>query len=130
LWKPGETIIDRKRLTQKEWVEWGSRGVWQFPSVRANNDHEAKFPLELPSRLIRLLTEPKDLVLDCFIGSGTTAIAAIRLNRLYIGIELMPQYVELARKNTEEEKKQLSFVQHDEASTHIVPDCTNQLPLM
>lgn len=96
-WKPGITKFDRKRLSADEWRDWGSRGVWYLPSVRANDDHEAKFPVELPTRVIRLLTEPMDIVLDCFMGSGTTAIAAIRENRQYIGIEILEKYVNLAR---------------------------------
>ncbi len=96
-WKPGITRFDRTRLSSNEWKDWGSRGVWYFPSVRANNDHEAKFPVELPLRAIRLLTDPNDIVLDCFMGSGTTAVAAIQENRQYIGIELEEKYVALAR---------------------------------
>ena len=96
-WKPGITKFDRNRLSPDEWKDWGSRGVWQFPSVRANDDHEAKFPLELPRRILRLLTDPEDIVLDCFMGSGTTAIAAIQENRHFIGIELEEKYVALAR---------------------------------
>jgi len=96
-WKPGITKYDRDRLSADEWKEWGSRGVWEFPSVRANDDHEAKFPLELPKRVIRLFTDPDEIVLDCFMGSGTTAIAAIQENRQYIGIELEKKYVELAK---------------------------------
>ncbi len=96
-WKPGATVIDRDKLTPKEWTEWGSRAVWTFPSVRANDDHEAKFPLELPRRVIKLFSAPGDTVLDCFMGSGTTAVAAICEGRDYIGIELSPAYVELAR---------------------------------
>lgn len=101
LWKPGTTVIDRSRLTPSEWVEWGSRAVWTIPSVRANDDHEAKFPVELPRRVIRLLTSPGDLVLDCFMGSGTTAVAAAHEGRDFIGIELEPRYVQLARRNVE-----------------------------
>lgn len=97
-WKPGTTKIDRNRLTRREWIEWGSRAVWNIASVRANNDHEAKFPIELPRRIIRLLTEPQDIVLDCFLGSGTTAIAAILEERNYIGIEKEKHYAELACK--------------------------------
>ncbi|MBU1150809.1 MAG: site-specific DNA-methyltransferase, partial [Proteobacteria bacterium] len=58
-WKPGITKVDRSRLTREEWINWGSRGVWNIPSVRVNDDHEAKFPLELPRRLIKLLTDPE-----------------------------------------------------------------------
>ena len=95
-WKPGITRIDRSRLSDGEWVQWGSRAVWSFPSVRANDDHEAKFPVELPSRLIRLLSDPGETVLDCFMGSGTTAVAALREGRRFIGIELLPSYGALA----------------------------------
>ncbi|MBN1875699.1 MAG: site-specific DNA-methyltransferase, partial [Anaerolineae bacterium] len=98
LWKPGVTKIDRRRLKREEWRDWGSRGVWTFPSVRVNNDHEAKFPLELPRRVIRLLTDPQDIVLDCFMGSGTTAIAALKENRQYIGIDIEQKYVDLAKR--------------------------------
>jgi len=97
-WKPGITKVDRSRLTKDEWRDWGSRAVWNFPSVRANDDHEAKFPIELPTRVIRLLTEPDEIVLDCFLGSGTSAVAAIREKRRYIGIEREPKYIEIARR--------------------------------
>lgn len=98
LWKPGETVVNRTRLTDLEWREWGSRGVWEFASVRSNDDHEAKFPLELPYRLIRLLTDPGDVVLDPFSGSGTSLAAAIQLERQPIGIELDSAYVALSRR--------------------------------
>jgi len=98
-WKPGITKINREKLTKEEWSGWGSRGVWNIPSVRSNDDHEAKFPLELPKRMIKLLTEPGNVILDCFMGSGTTAIAAIKENRKYIGIEKEDKYVEMSRKN-------------------------------
>jgi len=104
-WKPGVTKVDRKRLTKNEWKEWGSRGVWSFPSVRNNNDHEAKFPLELPSRTIKLFTDQDDIVLDCFMGSGTTALAAIKEERQFIGIELEKQYVALATKQIDKALK-------------------------
>jgi site-specific DNA-methyltransferase (adenine-specific) len=102
-WKPGITKFDRKRLSADEWKNWGSRGVWYIPSVRANDDHEAKFPVELPARVIRLLTDPGDIVLDCFMGSGTTAVAAIREHRQYIGIEILEKYVNLARQRVSTE---------------------------
>lgn len=97
-WKPGITEIDKTKLSKEEWLEWGSRAVWQIPSVRANDDHEAKFPLELPRRLIRLLTQPDDIILDCFVGSGTTAVAAILEDRRYIGIDKEKKYVDMARE--------------------------------
>lgn len=107
LWKPGITKYDRNRLREEEWKEWGSRGVWKFPSVRSNDDHEAKFPLELPRRVIRLLTDPGEIVLDCFLGSGTTAIAAVREKRSYIGVEKEIKYVKLAKALIAEEESRL-----------------------
>jgi site-specific DNA-methyltransferase (adenine-specific) len=96
-WKPGITTVNRARLAPDEWKQWGARGVWEFPSVRVNDDHEAKFPLELPLRVIRLLTDPKETVLDCFMGSGTTALAALQTGRHFIGIELEEKSVRLAQ---------------------------------
>lgn len=97
-WKPGITKVDRARLSKDEWINWGSRAVWNIASVRANDDHEAKFPLELPRRLIQLLTDKGDIVLDCFIGSGTTAVASIIEDRHYIGIDKERRYVQLSNK--------------------------------
>lgn len=107
-WKPGITRIDRRRLPRHEWVEWGSRGVWNLRSVRANNDHEAKFPLELPSRLIRLLTDPDEIVLDPFMGSGTTGVAALRHGRQFYGIELLARYTDLANRNCDAEVQRIA----------------------
>jgi len=109
-WKPGATIVDRNKLTSEEWGTWGSRAVWNIPSVRANDNHEAKFPVELPRRVIKLVTAPNDVVLDCFMGSGTTAVAAIREKRSYIGIEIVPTYVELANEACEREKQSMDFL--------------------
>lgn len=66
--------------------------------MRVNDDHEAKFPIELPSRAIRLLTDPGETVLDCFLGSGTSAVAAINARREFIGVERDKKYAALARK--------------------------------
>lgn len=96
-WKPGEITVKRERLSSQEWLEWGSRAIWEFPSVRANKEHEAMFPKELPIRCIRLLTDPGELVLDPFMGSGTTAVAAIDLDRNFIGFDKEPMYVQLAK---------------------------------
>lgn len=64
----------------------------------ANRNHSAAFPVELPKWFIKLFTQPGDLVLDPFIGSGTTAVAALQLGRRYCGIDLDPHYVEMARR--------------------------------
>lgn len=63
-----------------------------------NKNHSAAFPQELPEWFIKLFTKEYDTVLDPFMGSGTTLMAANRLNRHSIGIEIMPEYCEMVRK--------------------------------
>lgn len=99
LWKPGEYIVNRERLTAEEWREWGYRQIWKIPSVKVNDIHEAMFPLELADRVVKLYSDEGDIVLDPFIGSGTTALAAIKNNRKYIGIDKEKKYVDLAKSN-------------------------------
>lgn len=113
LWKPGVTIVDRKKLTHTEWVEWGSRGIWNIPSVRRNDDHPAKFPEELAQRVIKLLSEPNDIILDPFLGSGTTAIAAIHTDRKFIGIEKEKKYYDLAVRKVRDSVEEMKNVQLD-----------------
>lgn len=76
-----------------------------------NKNHSATFPLELPSWFIKLFTVPGDLVLDPFMGSGTTARAAIQLGRNFSGVEIEKEYIELARKRTT--LVQLAFADDD-----------------
>lgn len=63
-----------------------------------NRNHSATFPVALPSWFIKLFTLPGDVVLDPFLGSGTTAVAAKQLGRRYIGIDINPEYCEIARE--------------------------------
>jgi len=67
----------------------------------SNRGHSASFPISLPMWFIKLLTEEGDLVLDPFLGAGTTALACIKLNRHYLGIEMMEKYCDLANEAIE-----------------------------
>ena len=69
------------------------------PIVNNKKKHSAAFPDQLPEWFIKLFTDPGDLVLDPFIGSGTTAVSAIKLKRHYIGIEKQKKYWNIAQKN-------------------------------
>jgi len=105
-WKPGQQIIDRNKLSQEEWREWGLRGIWYLNSVRNNAQHEAQFPVELAERVLKLYSYAGEVVLDPFMGSGTTAIAATNLDRNFIGIEKEEKYVKLANNNLRRFRKQ------------------------
>ena len=72
--------------------------VWDIPPESAKRvGHPAPFPVELPEKLIRLYTYENDLVLDPFMGSGTSLVAAARLGRRFVGYDLDPAYVDIAR---------------------------------
>ena len=71
----------------------------------SSKNHSAMFPIELPTWFIRLFTKENDIILDPFIGSGTTAVAAILNSRQYIGIEMKKEYYKEAIKNIQEIKK-------------------------
>lgn len=88
-------------LSAKEWIKY-QIGVWQFAyerrDLRDKNLHPATFPIALAKRVISLFTHEGELVLDPFVGSGTTLIAAQDLNRNAIGFDLQEKYVALARE--------------------------------
>ena len=78
--------------------------VWDMaPESAKRVGHPAPFPVELPERLIHLYTYENDLVLDPFLGSGSSLIAASRLGRRYVGYDLDPTYVDIARKRVANE---------------------------
>ncbi len=83
-------------MTREDFME-NTLDVWEIPPESATRvGHPAPFPVELPSRLIELYTFEGDLVLDPFLGAGTTAVAATRLNRHYLGYDLDEHYLALA----------------------------------
>ena len=85
--------------------------VWEIPPESATRiGHPAPFPLELPERLIQLYTYRDDLVLDPFLGAGTTAVAALRHHRHFVGYDLDETYVGLANARLEAERERLRTV--------------------
>src|SRR5262245_50329391 len=97
--------------------------VWQIPSESARRvGHPAPFPVELPERLIELYTFAGDLVLDPFMGSGSTLVAESRTNRRYVGYDLDEGYVELASARVEDEDEQVADESRIEGSKDRVAD--------
>jgi len=101
---------EKKNTIEKaNFVEW-SKSIWNFSAVSAKKvGHPAPFPIELPRRLIEFYSYENDVILDPFIGSGTTALAAIELNRHYVGYDISQEYVDLAKKKINEVKNQLKL---------------------
>ncbi len=79
--------------------------VLHFATECQNRNHSAVFPIELPSWFIKLFTKKDDIVLDPFIGAGTTALACMLLKRRFIGIEKLEEYAERVRANIIDLKK-------------------------
>ena len=128
IWRPEELLPElekkiadkladaRKRDKDDAWIAesiaravWGQTAVpgetvWEMNTESAV-DHPAPFPVELPRRVIALYTQPGDVVLDPFMGSGTTALAAVQSGRQYVGYELSAEYCALAEERLAEQKK-------------------------
>lgn len=86
----------RSTIGRDEFLEF-SKSVWNFPAEPARKvGHPAPFPVELPRRLIQLYSFEGEVVLDPFMGSGQTALAALQSGRHFIGYEIEPAYVKLA----------------------------------
>lgn len=100
--KPGKTpppskeAKDASRLSTEEWNRYFA-GHWEFAGEKQVG-HIAMFPEELPRRLIRMFSFPGEVVLDPFLGSGTTMLAAANLERKCVGIELNHEFEELIRE--------------------------------
>lgn len=85
-------------IGRDEFLDW-TKSVWTFGAEPARKiGHPAPFPVELPQRLIQLYTFAGDVVLDPFMGSGQTAIAALRAGRRYVGYDTDADYVQLAER--------------------------------
>lgn len=104
--KPMKGLIDKilksydQEKKEKSYIEDGYErsNVW-YINPCTNSKHLAPFPLEIPYKLIKYYSYIDDIILDPFMGSGTTAIASILLKRNYIGFEIHEEYVKMANEN-------------------------------
>ena len=94
--KPDNNLKEQSRITKEEWKEYFS-GHWNFGGAKQDG-HIAMFPEELPGRLIKMFSFVGDTVLDPFLGSGTTSLAAKKLNRNSVGYEINPEFIPFIKR--------------------------------
>ncbi len=106
--RPAPEIKAGTALTRDEWKSWFS-GHWDVAGARKKG-HEAPFPQEIPRRLIRMFSFPGDMVLDPFLGTGTTARVALALGRNAVGYEIQSDYLEALRAPAEPHRESIHVV--------------------
>jgi site-specific DNA-methyltransferase (adenine-specific) len=90
--------VGRSDMTDKEFLG-STLSIWEVPPESARKvGHPAPFPVELASRVIRLFSYVDDVVLDPFVGSGSTCVAARLCGRHYVGFDISSEYCKLARR--------------------------------
>ena len=105
-----EKEFRKDNISKEEFIEW-TKSVWTMnPESAKRIGHPAPFPEELPNRLIKLFSFTNDIVLDPFMGSGTTAIASIKNNRNFVGYEINEEYINLANNRIEKLKEKNSEI--------------------
>ena len=105
--KPKKEVKEQSKMTKEEWKTYFS-GHWNFGGVKQDG-HIAMFPEELPKRLIKMFAFKEDTVLDPFLGSGTTSLAAKNLGRNSIGYEINPEFIPFIKRKLNIDKKQMEL---------------------
>ena len=96
-------------ITKEQFMEW-TKSIWTMnPESAKKVNHPAPFPEELPYRLIQLYSFKNDIILDPFLGSGTTAISALKSNRSFIGYEINEDYKTISEKRIQMILNQITF---------------------
>ncbi|HBI23162.1 MAG TPA: DNA methylase N-4 [Nitrospiraceae bacterium] len=105
--KVSKDVKEKSKLTTEEWNEYFN-GHWNFPGEKQDK-HLAMFPEELPKRLIKMFSFVGDTVLDPFLGSGTTCLAARKLNRNSIGYEINKDFLSVIEQKLRADKYPQNF---------------------
>lgn len=116
--KVSKELKERSKLSKEEWNEYFS-GHWNFNGEKQTK-HLAMFPEELPKRLIKMFSFVSDTVLDPFLGSGTTTLAAKNLGRNSIGYEINPQFLSFIKEKIgakeDTQKVRFEFIKQETAN--------------
>ena len=98
-----------KTITRDQFMDW-TKSIWNMNAESARRvKHPAPFPVELPYRLIQLFSFQDDIILDPFMGSGTTAIAALKSSRKYVGFDTDLSYIQVAKDRIKVFEKENDF---------------------
>jgi len=109
--KPDKETKEASTMSKDEWKEYFS-GHWNFGGVKQDG-HVAMFPEELPRRLIKMFAFTGDTVLDPFMGSGTTALAAKNLNRNSVGYEINPDFIPIIKMKLQVNQPDLLMTEYE-----------------
>jgi site-specific DNA-methyltransferase (adenine-specific) len=116
-----ERLPSEVSLLKDDFMEY-TTDLWHMqPESAIRVNHPAPFPVELPERLINLYTYYDDLVLDPFIGSGTTAVAAVRTGRHFVGYDTDPEYKRRAEARVEGERRRLALLDERHRRKVLLP---------
>src|SRR3989454_12652016 len=111
------------KFTKKERDVWLSQ-AWKVPGARQDIDglerRVAAFPEEIPRRLIRMFSILGDVILDPFLGSGTTLKVAMDLDRKFVGYEKLPQLAEIIRRKVGSNHRQVEFPEQGRVVKELV----------
>ena len=104
-WRRPRLPERRPTISREEFMEF-TKSIWQFPPASARRiGHPAPFPEELPRRCIELYTYADEVILDPFMGSGTTAVAALNSGRRFVGYEVSESYRNIAQRRLARETR-------------------------
>ena len=93
-------------ISKEQFMEW-TKAIWTMNAESARRiGHPAPFPEELPNRLIQLYSFKGDIILDPFMGSGTTALSAMKSDRNYVGYDISEEYIALTERRLQGYKSQ------------------------
>ncbi len=113
----------KSTITKEEFIEY-TKSIWSFNAEYASRvGHPAPFPIELPSRCIKLYTFEDEIILDPFMGSGTSAVAALMLNRNFVGYDVSEDYVKIAERRINEvlDKRKQKALSEEVSKVNIKP---------
>lgn len=125
--KPDKNLKEQSKMTKEEWKTYFS-GHWNFSGTKQDG-HIAMFPEELPRRLIKMFSFVGDTILDPFLGSGTTSLAARNLKRNSVGYEMNPEFLPFIERKLEIKKGSTDclFIKQEAIETDFRREI-NQLP--